>query len=820
MSFGSLPRPAIHFCGVFKGFKIGGIDLGSPAVDVTPTPLYGHSSAHGSKDVLSCDRVRVSGHSRLKLRSYANSVQNVENGLWHAVMAPYDDRFIDVKFTGDVSGSVTVSVEEDFHRWRIVFLALGFVLLLLAPIVSKWVPFYYSSSMAIGIVLVILILLFQGMKLLPAGRKNIFYLNIYVPVVAIFLLIGIFLLGAALGYWMVRKFVISNDGIVDGGVAEFVKWSMRIIATTFIFQSTRDTRLALVVLALSSAVCSLVTSRRNSHMHQQHSWDRSLWVQQSRQGIINQGRAGFLIGLQSMYSDRTMWNRHTPVHSLAWTRFPARGTFAFQELAATPEFTDWMIENADRIKLLPCKTLLFMKAPLLRARGKTLPFLKAPLLCARVRPTIYEGSFAISKDLNISEGSFAMCKGKTLPFLKAPLLCAKVRPYRFSQAHRLCAQGKSLLHAPMLCAQDPSISRDDLITSARDPLVTEDEDTDMDDDTINRVVFHMFRRAARVPGNMSAVEISKSLVVAGIVHFEGITGGPLTETEYWLEDTERIMDKNLMPKQKLKGALAMLKKESFRWWQSISGARFQEFQNLEQSDMSVMDYDIEFIRLNRYATGLVDTESDRCLSFDNRLSAREIEIVTDSEGLLVLLILMHTPARETWVSLFRQAVRVPGLWHQVLQLFHLLDMVVLLGRSLCSHTLNIPIENTENSVTIQSLVELHGLPSDREVEFEIEVYSSSTQFRWLLTVLKDLKVQIQELLDRGIIRPVYHRGEPSFLSQEQRWDIETTLRENELYTKLSKCEFWLSEVTFLGHIISTEGIRVDPSKVEAILNWK
>jgi hypothetical protein len=45
------------------------------------------------------------------------------------------------------------------------------------------------------------------------------------------------------------------------------------------------------------------------------------------------------------------------------------------------------------------------------------------------------------------------------------------------------------------------------------------------------------------------------------------------------------------------------------------------------------------------------------------------------------------------------------------------------------------------------------------------------------------------------------------------------LRENQLYAKLSKCEFWLKEVLFLGHIISEGGISVDPSKVKNVLSW-
>jgi hypothetical protein len=45
------------------------------------------------------------------------------------------------------------------------------------------------------------------------------------------------------------------------------------------------------------------------------------------------------------------------------------------------------------------------------------------------------------------------------------------------------------------------------------------------------------------------------------------------------------------------------------------------------------------------------------------------------------------------------------------------------------------------------------------------------------------------------------------------------LRSNQLYAKFSKCEFWLTEVTFLGHIISVGGVSVDPGKVKDVLNW-
>ena len=47
-----------------------------------------------------------------------------------------------------------------------------------------------------------------------------------------------------------------------------------------------------------------------------------------------------------------------------------------------------------------------------------------------------------------------------------------------------------------------------------------------------------------------------------------------------------------------------------------------------------------------------------------------------------------------------------------------------------------------------------------------------------------------------------------------------TLREKKLYAKLSKCDLWLYKVYVLGHIVSVEGIRVDPIKIEVVVNGK
>ncbi|KAA3480029.1 DNA/RNA polymerases superfamily protein [Gossypium australe] len=65
---------------------------------------------------------------------------------------------------------------------------------------------------------------------------------------------------------------------------------------------------------------------------------------------------------------------------------------------------------------------------------------------------------------------------------------------------------------------------------------------------------------------------------------------------------------------------------------------------------------------------------------------------------------------------------------------------------------------------------------------------------------------------------VYSRSEEEHDSHLRM--VLQNLREKQLYAKFSKCEFWLREVTFLGQVVSAEGVRVDPRKIEAVLEWK
>jgi hypothetical protein len=66
--------------------------------------------------------------------------------------------------------------------------------------------------------------------------------------------------------------------------------------------------------------------------------------------------------------------------------------------------------------------------------------------------------------------------------------------------------------------------------------------------------------------------------------------------------------------------------------------------------------------------------------------------------------------------------------------------------------------------------------------------------------------------------PVYSRSEEEHAGHLHV--VLQPLREHHLYAKLSKCDFWLKEIKFLGHTISQAGIVVDPDKVQEVMNWK
>ncbi|GKB58330.1 putative reverse transcriptase domain-containing protein [Tanacetum coccineum] len=172
---------------------------------------------------------------------------------------------------------------------------------------------------------------------------------------------------------------------------------------------------------------------------------------------------------------------------------------------------------------------------------------------------------------------------------------------------------------------------------------------------------------------------------------------------------------------------------------------------------------------------------------------------------------------------------------------------------------------------------MSGLPPPRQVEFRIDLVPGATPiarapYRLAPSKLKDLSDQLKELSEKGFIRsrslswgaPVlfvkkkdrsfhmcssvyskidlrsgYHQlrireedipitafRTDMVISSSNKEDHEEhlkiilgLLKKEKLYAKISKCDFWLDSVQFLGHVINSEGVHVDPSKIEAIKNF-
>ncbi|KAL4013739.1 hypothetical protein IC575_025922 [Cucumis melo] len=96
-----------------------------------------------------------------------------------------------------------------------------------------------------------------------------------------------------------------------------------------------------------------------------------------------------------------------------------------------------------------------------------------------------------------------------------------------------------------------------------------------------------------------------------------------------------------------------------------------------------------------------------------------------------------------------------------------------------------------------------------------------TRFRpiWTLRVYCDV---FWEFLDTFVIVfiddiLIYSKTEAEH--EEHLRMVLQTLRDNKLYAKFSKCEFWLKQVSFLGHVVSKAGVSVDPAKIEAVTGW-
>ncbi|GJS11392.1 hypothetical protein Tco_0368188 [Tanacetum coccineum] len=130
--------------------------------------------------------------------------------------------------------------------------------------------------------------------------------------------------------------------------------------------------------------------------------------------------------------------------------------------------------------------------------------------------------------------------------------------------------------------------------------------------------------------------------------------------------------------------------------------------------------------------------------------------------------------------------------------------------------------------------DLPGLPPTRQVEFQIDLIPGAAPVAWAPyrlapSEMKELSEQQKELLTKAYKDLVPyscfkgHRPKVGLPPTEEHEEhlklILELLKKEELYAKFSKCEFWIPKVQFLGHVIDSEGIQVDPAKIESIKDW-
>ncbi|WVZ76183.1 hypothetical protein U9M48_024176 [Paspalum notatum var. saurae] len=92
--------------------------------------------------------------------------------------------------------------------------------------------------------------------------------------------------------------------------------------------------------------------------------------------------------------------------------------------------------------------------------------------------------------------------------------------------------------------------------------------------------------------------------------------------------------------------------------------------------------------------------------------------------------------------------------------------------------------------------------------------------KYMLPRIDDLFDQLQDNFVVIFIDDILIYSKTEAEHEEHLRLVLQSLREHKLYAKFSKCEFWIDEVRFLGHVVSKGGIAVDPSKVSTVMNWK
>lgn len=316
--------------------------------------------------------------------------EKLTKGSWVKSMSPFDHKLLDIRIVGPSVGTVEVVLNEEFYVYRVIFLVLGVALLTFASSLSNSLIIYYGGAMTLGVMLVVLVILFQGMRILPSGRKSslalILYGSIvgvgsflfsYVPTllhsllvemgigedlyspVAVFLVAFVVLIGAWLGFWAVRKLVLTEDGSIDTGVAQFVKWSFRIVASSMILQSSVDPLLAVAALVFGVLIPSAVkglysyahkisfATNKGKHIRSY----KPVSFEDSYEDKLKTHKLSEANTFYSSFHDTTERRQYSKDE---WDEFTKESTKkALESLVCSPDFNRWAVAHADRITLLP-----------------------------------------------------------------------------------------------------------------------------------------------------------------------------------------------------------------------------------------------------------------------------------------------------------------------------------------------------------------------------------------------------------------------------------------------------------------------------------
>ncbi|KAA3460484.1 ATP-dependent zinc metalloprotease FtsH [Gossypium australe] len=200
-----------------------------------------------------------------------------------------------------------------------------------------------------------------------------------------------------------------------------------------------------------------------------------------------------------------------------------------------------------------------------------------------------------------------------------------------------------------MSVSEPVGSRHGSESDAPPPAVeVEQQDQTGGDDAVSQAVLRMLERVAGANmGNRNRKSVPERLRANGAEVFRGVSGVAPNVAEYWLEAVERIMDDlDLTAEEKLKGVVSLLRDEAYQWWLTVKestpadrvdwgyfkikfegkyvGASYVDaqrkaFLNLVQGNKSIAEYEAEFLRLSRYARGIVATDYERCVRFEDGL---------------------------------------------------------------------------------------------------------------------------------------------------------------------------------------------------------